>query len=101
MYPGAYISVLSLEFDILRRHNQNSCVEISKRGKVVAVLSPPPPRLPRRRKRKDFMARLKRIYGDKVFAGNIVVEERECSSQCVFDSRQAALAKLAGLEVKP
>lgn len=57
---------------------EGEAVQISKRGKVVALLSPPPP--PKRllrKKRPDFAARLKRIYGDKVLDGNIVVEERE------------------------
>jgi len=53
-------------------------VGISKRGKVVALLTPPPTVTPGRpKKRPDFAARLKRIYGDKILPGNIVVEERE------------------------
>ena len=53
-------------------------VEVSKRGKIVALITPPPaPRTVRPRKRPDFAARLKRIYGDKVFSGNIIVEERD------------------------
>jgi prevent-host-death family protein len=53
-------------------------VGISKRGKVVALLTPPPATVPGRpKKRPDFTARLKRIYGDKILPGNIVVEERE------------------------
>lgn len=53
-------------------------VRISKRGKVIAVLAPPPsPRPARRKKRPDFAARLKRIYGDKVLSGDVIVEERE------------------------
>jgi prevent-host-death family protein len=53
-------------------------VEVTNRGKIVALLSPPSPPVPARRpkKRPDFMARLKRIYGDKVFSDNIIVEER-------------------------
>ena len=52
-------------------------VEISKRGKIVALLSPPPaPKPVRAKKRPDFAARLKRIYGDKVLEGDIIVEER-------------------------
>jgi len=52
-------------------------VEISKRGKIVALLSPPPvPKPTKPKKRPDFAARLKRIYGDKVLSGNIIVEER-------------------------
>ena len=53
-------------------------VSVSKRGKIVALISPPrPPRRPRRKKRPDFATRLKRIYGDKVLPGNIIVEERD------------------------
>lgn len=53
-------------------------VEISKRGKIIALLTPPPPpKPPRSRKRPDFAARLKRIYGDKVLRGDVIVEERE------------------------
>lgn len=52
-------------------------VEISKHGKIVALLSPPPAvKPPPAKKRPDFAARLKRIYGEKVLEGNIVVEER-------------------------
>ncbi len=52
-------------------------VGISKRGKIIALLSPPPaPRPIRARKRPDFLGRLKRIYGDKVLQGDVVVEER-------------------------
>ncbi len=53
-------------------------VEISKRGKVVALLTQPPaPTLRRPKKRPDFAARLRRIYGDKALPGNVIVEERE------------------------
>jgi len=53
-------------------------VEISKRGKIIAWLTPPPaPKPSRPRKRPDFAARLKRIYGDKVLRGDVIVEERE------------------------
>ena len=52
-------------------------VEVSKRGKIVALITPPPvPKPARLAKRPDFAARLRRIYGDKVLRGNIVVEER-------------------------
>lgn len=53
-------------------------VEISKRGRIVALITPPPPnKTTGPRKRPDFAARLKRIYGDQVFSGNILIEERE------------------------
>ncbi len=52
-------------------------VGISKRGKIIAVLSPPPaPRPPKAGKRPDFLGRLKRIYGEKVLRGDVVVEQR-------------------------
>ena len=52
-------------------------VAISKRGKIVALLSPPPtPKPAKPKKRPDFAARLKRIYGDIVLEGDIIVEER-------------------------
>ena len=50
-------------------------VEISKRGKVVALLSPPPPvKAPRSRKRPDFAARLKMRDGGRVIAGGVMDE---------------------------
>ena len=57
---------------------QGEPVGISKRGKIIALLSPPPtPKPTTRKKRPDFAARLKRIYGDLVLPGDVVVEERE------------------------
>jgi antitoxin (DNA-binding transcriptional repressor) of toxin-antitoxin stability system len=57
---------------------QGEAVGISKRGKIIALLCPPPaPKRARCRKRPDFAARLKRIYGDLVLPGDVVVEERE------------------------
>ena len=41
-------------------------VEISKRGKVVALITPPPPSRSRSVKRPDFAARLKLRDGDRV-----------------------------------
>lgn len=56
-------------------------VGISRRGKIIALLSPPPPpKPPGPRKRPDFLGRLQRIYGDKVLQGDVVVEERESRS---------------------
>ena len=53
-------------------------VEIVKKGKVVALLSPPPkPVATKKLKLPDFEARRKRIFGDRVLPGNIVAEERE------------------------
>jgi antitoxin (DNA-binding transcriptional repressor) of toxin-antitoxin stability system len=53
-------------------------VEIVKKGKVIALLSPPPPvHKPKKINLPDFEARRKRIFGDRVLPGNIVAEERE------------------------
>jgi prevent-host-death family protein len=53
-------------------------VQISKRGKIVALLTPPPPpKLKRLKKRPNFVARFKRTYGNKKLSGNIIIEERE------------------------
>ena len=53
-------------------------VEIIKKGKVVAVLSPPAESAKKKKiKMPDFAARQKRIFGDKVLPGNTVAEERE------------------------
>lgn len=53
-------------------------VEIVKKGRIIALLSPPPPR-PKAKKvvLPDFAARQKRIFGDRVLPGNAVAEERE------------------------
>jgi antitoxin (DNA-binding transcriptional repressor) of toxin-antitoxin stability system len=56
---------------------EGEAVGISQRGKIIALLSPPSvARRPKTRKRPDFRARLKRIYGDKVLHADVVVEER-------------------------
>jgi antitoxin (DNA-binding transcriptional repressor) of toxin-antitoxin stability system len=52
-------------------------VEIVKKGKVIALLSPPPRRKSGKIKLPDFEARRKRIFGDRVLPGSIVAEERE------------------------
>lgn len=53
-------------------------VEIVKKGKVIALLSPPPKKAASKKfKLPDFEARRKRIFGDRVMPGNIVAEERE------------------------
>jgi antitoxin (DNA-binding transcriptional repressor) of toxin-antitoxin stability system len=53
-------------------------VEIVKKGKVIALLSPPPKvAAPKKIKLPDFEARRRRIFGDRVMPGNIVGEERE------------------------
>jgi antitoxin (DNA-binding transcriptional repressor) of toxin-antitoxin stability system len=53
-------------------------VGISKRGRIIALLSPPPPpKRPKAGRRPDFRGRLQRIYGDTVLRGDVVVEERD------------------------
>jgi hypothetical protein len=49
---------------------------IRKRGRIAVAASPPPKRA-RAKKRPNFAARLKRIYGDKVLSGDVVVEDRD------------------------
>jgi antitoxin (DNA-binding transcriptional repressor) of toxin-antitoxin stability system len=50
-------------------------VEISKRGKIVALLSPPPRVKARRsRKRPDLAARLKMRDGDRVISTGVIDE---------------------------
>jgi antitoxin (DNA-binding transcriptional repressor) of toxin-antitoxin stability system len=51
-------------------------VKIVKKGKVIALLSPPPAK-PREFKLPDFESRRKRIFGNRVMPGNIIAEERE------------------------
>jgi antitoxin (DNA-binding transcriptional repressor) of toxin-antitoxin stability system len=66
---------------VLNWVEEGEAVGISKRGILVALLSPPPaPKRPKARKRPDFLARLKRIYGDKVVHGDVIVEERDSRS---------------------
>ena len=54
-------------------------VEIVKKGKVVALLSPPRAAKPTKFKLPDFEARRKRIFGNSKgpLPGSIVAEERE------------------------
>jgi len=52
-------------------------VEIIKKGKVIALLSPPPGRKSKKVKLPDFEARQRRIFGDQVLPGNTIAEERE------------------------
>lgn len=52
-------------------------VEVTNRGKIVALIIAPKPKFAPIKKRPDFAARLKRIYGDKVLQGDVVIEERD------------------------
>jgi prevent-host-death family protein len=57
---------------------EGEAVNISKHGKIIALLSPPrAPKPSRTKKRPDFFGRLKRLYGDKVLPGDVVTEERD------------------------
>lgn len=63
---------------VLALVEQGEAIEITKRGKTIALLSPPPPvKATKAKRRPDFAARLKRIYGDLVVSGDVVVEERK------------------------
>jgi len=76
--PAGSILVPGDELTTGHKCNMIVQLEISKRGKIIAWLTPPPaPKPSRPRKRPDFAARLKRIYGDKVLRGDVIVEERE------------------------
>jgi prevent-host-death family protein len=60
---------------------QGEAVEISKRGKIIALLSPPSPTAATRsKKRPDFLERFRQRYGSLRLPGNIVVEERDSRS---------------------
>ncbi len=67
MYHMKTVSVRDLRYDfkkVERLLSQGDELHVTKRPKVIARLSPEPaerPPLP------DFLARLKEIYGDKVF----------------------------------
>jgi antitoxin (DNA-binding transcriptional repressor) of toxin-antitoxin stability system len=64
--------------DVMEWITEGEQVEIVKKGKVIALLSPPPkPAKPKKFKLPDFAARQKRIFGDQVLPGNAVAEERE------------------------
>jgi antitoxin (DNA-binding transcriptional repressor) of toxin-antitoxin stability system len=60
-------------------------VEVSKRGEIIALITPPMPKAaPHRRKRPDFLARFEKSYGKnwrrKVGARNSVVADRQSRS---------------------
>ncbi|HEX4645221.1 MAG TPA: prevent-host-death protein [Verrucomicrobiae bacterium] len=63
--------------DVMNWIAEGEKVEIIKKGKVIALLTPPPRSKPKKIKLPDFEARQKRIFGDRVLPGNIVAEERE------------------------
>jgi antitoxin (DNA-binding transcriptional repressor) of toxin-antitoxin stability system len=63
--------------DVIHWVTEGQQVQIVKKGKVIALLSPPPRSKPKKVKLPDFAARQKRIFGERVWPGNIVAEERE------------------------
>ncbi len=63
---------------VLALVEQGEAIEITKRGRTIALLSPPPsPKKAKARTQPDFAGRLKRIYGDLIVSGDVVVEERQ------------------------
>jgi len=63
---------------VLASIEEGESVQISKRGKIIALVCPPPAGKPRRsKKRPDFVGRLRRIYGNKLLPGNSVLADRE------------------------
>jgi antitoxin (DNA-binding transcriptional repressor) of toxin-antitoxin stability system len=64
--------------DVMDWITEGEQVKIVKKGKVIALLSPPPPATRQKKiKLPDFEARRKRIFGDRILPGNAVAEERE------------------------
>jgi antitoxin (DNA-binding transcriptional repressor) of toxin-antitoxin stability system len=55
-------------------------VRIVKKGKVIALLCPPPRSHAKKVKLPDFAARQDRIFGSRVLPGNTVADERESYS---------------------
>jgi len=63
--------------DVMEWVAEGQQVKIVKRGKVIALLSPPPRKKSKKLKLPDFEARQQRIFGERVLPGNIIAEERE------------------------
>jgi antitoxin (DNA-binding transcriptional repressor) of toxin-antitoxin stability system len=63
--------------DVMEWINEGQRVKIVKKGKTIALLSPPPAAASKKVTLPDFQARRKRIFGNRVMPGNIVAEERE------------------------
>ncbi|MGO8767055.1 MAG: DNA-binding protein [Limisphaerales bacterium] len=76
---GAIVRSIAEGLDIKPRVDvvEGQQVKIVKRGKAIALLSPPPAAKSKKIKLPDFEARRKRIFGDRVLPGNIIAEERE------------------------
>jgi prevent-host-death family protein len=63
--------------DVMEWVAEGQQVKIVKKGKTIALLSPPPRAKPKKMKLPDFAARQKRIFGDRTLPGNVVAKERE------------------------
>jgi len=63
--------------DVMEWIAEGQQVQIVKKGKAIALLSPPPAVGTKRFRLPDFEARRKRIFGDRVMPGNIVADVRE------------------------
>jgi prevent-host-death family protein len=63
---------------VLALVEQGETIEITRRGRTIALISPPPPASTSTFKaRPDFTARLKRVFGGLIVPGDVVVEERQ------------------------
>jgi prevent-host-death family protein len=63
--------------DVIASVEAGDSVAISKRGQIIAVISPPPIAKKNAKKAPDFAARMKRRFGVRKFSSNVIVEERE------------------------
>lgn len=63
--------------DVIASVEAGDSVAISKRGQVIAVISPPPVAKRSSKRAPDFAARMKRRFGAQKFSSNVIVEDRE------------------------
>jgi prevent-host-death family protein len=63
--------------DVIASVEQGDSVAISKRGEIIAIISPPPREKKTPRKKPDFAGRMRRLFGNRKFSGNSVIEERQ------------------------
>jgi prevent-host-death family protein len=63
--------------DVIASVEQGESVAISKRGEIIAIISPPPFEKKTPRKKPDFAGRMKRLFGNRKFSESMIVEERE------------------------
>ena len=74
--------------DVMCWITEGQQVEIVKKGRVIALLCPPPPiPKPKKNKLSDFKARRKRIFGDRVLPGNAVADERGSYEHLILKCR--------------